>query len=518
MSSSENYSIQSIDGWETGLEAILNSAVDAIIIIDSDGKIQLVNPAAEKLFQYSSSEILGSNVKILMPEPFKSDHDLYIQNYLETGIRKIIGSGRQVIGRRKDSSTFPMHLSVGEFQVKGRQLFTGIVHDLSEQKMVEKVLHHAQKMEAMGQLTGGIAHDFNNLLTIIIGNLELLEMMLNDDVQKDLLTEAQEAAVLGARLIERLLAFSRKSLLEPVEIDTNELVIGLTDLLHRTLGELVDVSTVLENNLWKINADPAQLESALINLAVNARDAMPSGGKLILETRNSRIDSIYNGIEPNIIPGDYVQISVTDTGLGMSTSVRNQVFDPFYTTKESGRGTGLGLSMVYGFAKQSGGTVTVYSEEGIGTTINIYLPKYEPVQTFEKPNISDSYMTSINGESILVVEDDDRVRRLVLTQLQTFGYKTLEASNAKEAMKIIEKDSAIDLVFTDLIMPGGMSGYEMSKEIRKRYPDIAIVLTSGYAEELVNPENFTKFGLNVLRKPYRQMDLAQTMREVLDSD
>ena len=296
------------------LEALLNSAVDGIITIRKDGSIESVNPAAAKLFQYEVDEFLGQNVKFLMPDPWRHEHDAYLSNYLGTGQRKIIGIGRDVQGQRKDGSVFPMHLSVSEFNVNDEVFFTGIIHDLSERRAAEQALQQAQKMEAIGQLTGGVAHDFNNLLTVITGNLELMEMRLEDKNLRDLLGEAQEAADMGARLTERLLAFARRSQLEPKVVDLNELAIGLTDLLQRTLGSTISLSSTLGSGLWPVIVDPAQLESAIVNLAVNARDAMPDGGKLVLETRNVAIEDTDLADEIGIDPGDYVLLSVTDTG------------------------------------------------------------------------------------------------------------------------------------------------------------------------------------------------------------
>ena len=518
MTSSANKFTQSFGDGERSFQAIMEATVDAIIIIDSSGEIQLINRATEKLFLYKSEELFNNNVSMLMPDPFRSEHDSYIKNYLKSGNPKIIGIGRQVTGQRKDGTTFPMHLSVGEFQKNENQFFVGIIHDLTERKQVEEALQHAQKMESMGQLTGGIAHDFNNLLTIIIGNLELLDMKLDDNKHKELLTEAQEAADLGARLIERLLAFSRKGQLEPTIVNANELIVDLTELLHRTLGEHVDVSTVLDNNLWKISADPTQLESAIVNLSVNARDAMPDGGQLILETRNTTLDSTIQGLEAEVIPGDYVQLSVTDTGTGMPKSVKVQALEPFFTTKETGRGTGLGLSMVYGFMKQSEGFITIYSEESVGTTINLYFPRAEKHEIHKSTKMTEARASLNNNETILVVEDDNRVRRLVLTQLKDLGYKVLEATNAHEALNIVEKDNSIDLIFTDLVMPGGMSGIELGQEIQNSFPDKKVLLTSGYAEELVNPDKISNLNLNILRKPYRRSELSQAIRESLDSN
>ena len=279
------------------LRGILESAVIAIITIDDRGLIESVNPATERLFGYGAAELVGRNVNVLMPDPYRAEHDGYIHNYLKTGIRKIIGIGREVSGRRKDGGTFPIHLAVSEFEAKGRCYFTGMIHDLSDRKHVEVALREserrlaqAQKMEAVGQLTGGIAHDFNNLLLVITGNLELLETRVDGDDARALLKEAQNAAVLGAQLTEQLLTFARQRQLDPRVVCLNDLVIGVADMLRRTLGEQIVLSTSLARDLWETCADPCQLQSAIVNLAVNARDAMPKGGRLIVETRNVTVE------------------------------------------------------------------------------------------------------------------------------------------------------------------------------------------------------------------------------------
>jgi PAS domain S-box-containing protein len=497
------------------LEAILESAIDAIIAIDSRGLIETVNPATEALFQYQRSELVGRNITCLMPEPYQSAHDTYLRNYFSTGQRKIIGIGREVVGMRKDGTTFPMHLSVGEFEVDGQTYFTGIVHDLSKRERTEHALRQAQKMEAIGQLTGGIAHDFNNLLTVVIGNLELVDMMLSEQKPRDLLRQAQEAAELGSRLTDRLLTFARRQHLSSAHVDLNGSVLGLIDLLRRTLGEPIDLSTVLGPDLWPVWADRSQLESAIVNLAVNARDAMPLGGKLIVETRNVRVDSGYRTAEGDLTPGDYVHLSVTDSGTGMPAEVRDRVFEPFFTTKEAGRGTGLGLSMVYGFAKQSGGHVTIYSEVGQGTVVNIYLPRQIDRESTDVPDSETSPRTTGNGELILVVEDDERVRTLSLARLEQLGFRVLAAENGPQALEMIDQNPDIDLIFTDLVMPGGMSGYELCETVREKHPHIKLLLTSGYSEDLVNAENLAAMGLIVLRKPYRQADLMDSIAAAL---
>jgi PAS domain S-box-containing protein len=503
----------SLLGQARKLQAMLESAVDAIITIDGKGIITTVNPAAARLFGYEQHEFLGRNVHFLMPEPYHSEHDGYIHNYRTTGRRKIIGIGREVTGRRRDGTLFPMHLAVSEFEMDGRVHFTGIIHDLSATKATEMALRQAQKMEAMGQLTGGIAHDFNNLLTVIIGNLEMLEGKLTTPLQRELTTEALEAADLGARLTARLLAFARRSHLEPESVNLNNFVVGLTDMLHRTLGATIYLSNALTPNLWSARVDPSQVESAIVNLAVNARDAMPEGGRLLIETGNAAIDMDMSEKLDGLPPGDYVRLAVSDTGTGMPASVRERAFEPFFTTKEQGRGTGLGLSMIYGFAKQSGGLATIDSVEGKGTTVTIYLPRHrvEPVQLDE---MDGGAALPGGGQVILAVEDDHRVRKLTVTRLSQLGYTVLAAASGAEALELL-KSKAVDLLFTDVVMPGGMSGYELRQQVRALYPQMPVLLTSGYAEELAGNQVKPDADLKILRKPYRMADLAAAIDDAL---
>ncbi len=489
------------------LRGILESAVTAIITIDDGGLIESTNPATERLFGYAAAELIGQNVKMLMPEPYEAKHDGYITNYLETGVKKIIGIGREVSGRRKDGTTFPLHLSVSQFSADGRRYFTGVIHDLSDRKHVEEALREserrlaqAQKMEAVGQLTGGIAHDFNNLLLVIAGNHELLELQLDRDEQKVLLKEAQDAAMLGSKLTDQLLTFARRRHTDAQIIQLNDQVVGITDMLRRTLGEHVMLSTSLARNIWATRADTGQLQSAILNMAVNARDAMAQGGKLVIETRNIVLDADHADFHPELKPGEYVQLSI-------SADIRDRVFEPFFTTKEKSRGTGLGLAMVYGFVKQAGGQITIYSEPGHGTTFNLYFPRVDGAASGHSAK-NKSTADPEARETILIVEDDERVRQLTVTRLKLIGYQVLEASDGPKALDLLTKDHPVDLVFTDLVMPGGMSGREVASRARQLRPGIKVLLTSGYAEELIHGDDLEREQLKLLRKPYHQAELV----------
>jgi PAS domain S-box-containing protein len=501
---------------EARLRSILDTSPDAIITIDARGIIQSFSNAAEKLFGYEAGEVIGHNVKILMPSPHHENHDDYLRRYLETGEKRIIGIGRQVEARRKDGSIFPMQLAVGEVKLGEARLFSGFITDLSARVKMEEELRHAQKMEAIGQLTGGVAHDFNNLLTVISGNLEMLERRLKGNEDLEILKEAQEATQLGAELSKRLLAFGRRQSLLPKAVNLNSLVSGMTELLRRSLGETIAIETRLAVGLPTIMVDPGQIENTLLNLAVNARDAMPKGGRLIVETARAEIDSDYAAAYADVAPGRYVTLSVTDTGTGMSPEVRERAFEPFYTTKGAGAGTGLGLSMVYGFVKQSGGHVQLYSELGHGTTVRVYLPARGENSGAEGRPTDVSATRPACSETILVVEDDPRVRRVSVRRLKELGYTVIEADSGPAALKIIESGERFDILFTDIIMAGGMTGVDLARNVRRQRPDLKILFTSGYAEPAILKGGVLTEGAGWLGKPYSISELDGKLRELLD--
>jgi signal transduction histidine kinase/CheY-like chemotaxis protein len=412
---------------------------------------------------------------------------------------------------------------VSEFEADGRRYFTGMIHDISDRRHVEDALRESerrlaqsQKMEAVGQLTGGIAHDFNNLLLVITGNLELLEPHLTTDDARALLKEAQDAAALGSKLTDQLLTFARRRHMDAHVIQLNDLVVNIADMLRRTLGEHISLSTSLARDVWPTRADPSQFQSAIVNMAVNSRDAMPQGGKLVIETRNILLDADHADYQSELQPGQYVQFSISDTGAGMEASVRDRVFEPFFTTKEKGRGTGLGLAMVYGFVKQSGGHVTIYSEPRHGTTINLYFPRSDAPAT-PGDSTPNGGVAAPTREAILVVEDDSRVRQLTIKRLKLIGYRVLEAADGPTALEIVKRGEPVDLVFADLIMPGGLSGRDVAIQARDIRPGIKILLTSGYAEELVRGDDPQRDNFKVLRKPYQQADLVAALREVFSN-
>lgn len=502
---------------EAHLRSILDTVPESMIVIDEGGIINSFSAAAEHLFGYDSDEVCGRNIKMLMPSPDRDAHDGYLARYMATGERRIIGYGRVVTGQRKDKSQFPMELNVGEAVVNGKRIFTGFIRDLTSRHRIEEELRQSQKMEAIGQLTGGLAHDFNNLLTVISGNLEMLEGRLSDERQLMLLREAQGAAEDGAKLTGQLLAFGRRQPLNPKLVDVGSLVSGFSDLLRRTIGETIELRTVVTGAANEASIDASQLQNALLNLALNARDAMPRGGKLSIEISRVRLDVDYAQMYSNVRTGDYVLITVSDTGVGMTPDVKEKAFEPFFTTKGVGAGTGLGLSMVYGFAKQSGGHIQLYSEPGQGTSVRLFLPSAHrpPHETLAADPTAKAPMIPGGTEKILVVEDDPRVRRVAVARLTDFGYSVVEVQNGMEALEQLERNDDIALLFTDIVMPGGLTGDELANQVRAMRPDIKVLLTSGYAEPEIAGRELAQSG-SWLKKPYTARELAVRLRELLD--
>jgi PAS domain S-box-containing protein len=499
------------------LKALVETAVDGVIMIDGQGLIQMFNPACEKLFGYEAAEVIGQNVSILMPRPYREEHQTYLENFHRTGEKKIIGIGREVTGQRKDGSIFPMDLSVGEAKHgDGESIFVGIIHDLTERKQTEAQLIQAQKMETVGQLSGGIAHDFNNLLTVVVGNAEVLSESLRARPDLQHLADSIVAAgERGAELTQRLLAFSRRQTLQPADIDCNALVRGMEKLLRRMLPEAISVKTILNADVWTAYADPGQLENAILNLAINARDAMPDGGTLTVTTANVPLDERYRDLHPEVNPGEYVMVSVTDDGSGMPKEVLDHVFEPFFTTKEVGKGSGLGLSMVYGFVKQSNGHVAIYSEPALGTTVRIYLPAVATSADKSPTLVPAETVAETGKESVLVAEDDPFVRSYAVTCLSSLGYKVIEAIDGREALHKLTEGAEADILFTDVVMPGGINGWELAERARQIRPGLKVLLTSGYALETLAERGRLPKGAVILNKPYRKAELARRLREAL---
>jgi PAS domain S-box-containing protein len=507
---------ESLQARKARLRSILETAPEAIITINAAGIVESFSTAAEHLFGYAADEVIGKNVSLLMPSPDRDRHDSYLQRYLTTGEARIIGIGRVVQGRRKDGTIVPVELAVGEIELKGERIFTGFLRDLTARQHMEQELRQAQKMEAIGQLAGGIAHDFNNLLTVILGNLEMLQKRLKaDERQQVLIDEMRETAELGAQLTDRLLTFGRRQSLQPRPVDVGQLMAETSTLLRRTLGEAIDVHTSVKSDLSMALADPGQLQNAMLNLALNARDAMPRGGTLVMEAQEVELDADYVQTHPQARLGRHVMVAVSDTGIGMPRDVLERAFEPFFTTKGVRAGTGLGLSMVYGFVTQTGGHVHLYSEVGLGTTVRMYLPIARDVRVPEAPADEAADALAGRGETILVVEDDAGVRRVSVRRVKELGYRVVEAENGPAALQCLEAGAHIDLLFTDVIMPGGMTGVELAQRVQRQFPSTAVLLTSGYAEpKLLQFDGIEEWTL--LKKPYTAANLSKTLRDVLD--
>jgi len=500
------------------LSNTINSMVDAVLVADATGKVVISNPAAERLMGIvagSEPQVWSEPNEVIGPDGVARlsleerplmravrgervvNYSMSARNKLQNKVSQLVATG----GPIRDRS--------------GRITGAVVVYrDVTATRETERQLQQAQKMEAVGELTGGIAHDFNNILTVITGTIEILADAVADKPGLAAVAKMiDEAAGRGADLTQRLLAFARRQPLEPRKIDVNALVIDATKLLRPTLGEHIEIKTALAGNLKTAHVDPHQLSSALLNLAINARDAMPQGGKLTLETSNVHLDENYAKANTEVQPGDYVLIAVSDTGEGIPADIRDRVFEPFFTTKDVGRGTGLGLSMVYGFTKQSGGHIKIYSEVGHGTTIRLYLPQASGEA--EVPEDISVQPVESGSETILVVEDDSLVRNYVVAQLKSLGYDVLTAANAVEALKIIKREKTLDLLFTDVIMPGEMNGRQLSDAAAKLRPDLKVLFTSGYTENAIVHHGRLDPGVLLLAKPYRKADLGRMIRQAL---
>jgi len=427
---------------------------------------------------------------------------------------------RMGIHRRMDS---PIEVKRGQFwyaaneQVLPDNSVVVRLTDITQRKAAEERLLQAQRLETVGKLTGGVAHDFNNLLAIVLGNLDLVvEDLPPDHPHHELLDSAIAAAGRGATLTQRLLAFSRRQALAPRTIDANELVAGMDNLLRRTLGAQVQIDVVAAGELWLCEADPSQLENALLNLAINARDAMPDGGRLIIETRNAHLDEAYAVQAAELRPGQYVMIAVSDTGRGIPHEVLPHIYEPFFTTKGVGEGSGLGLSMVYGFVKQSEGHISVYSEPGQGTTFKIYLPRSHACKPSDRDGARELPVSHGRQERILLVEDDPDLRAMAVKLLDGLGYRVTPAEHGAAAIVAFENGRGFDLVLTDAVLPGSLNGRALAHELKRRDPELKVLFMSGYAETALLTGGRMEIGASLLQKPFRREDLARKVRQVLD--
>ena len=480
------------------------------VMIHRDTKIVYVNQSAARIYGTTPERMVGRSVL-----DYCSVEDL---RRGEESIRKPVSPAWKLRGRREDGSTVWVEVNARAVDWEGEPARQVTIVDVSEKQRAEEALLHAQKLESLGQLTGGIAHDFNNLLGVISGNLELLREQMDPRGDHASYIEASLRSVRrGAELSKRLLAFARKQSLKPEPTNLNDLVESMTTILQRTLGETINVEPKLTADPWPALIDPGQMENVLLNLALNARDAMPHGGRLLLETANLSLDHDLVK-DPTVIPaGDYLKLTVRDTGTGMTPEVLAKAFEPFFTTKDVGVGSGLGLAMIYGFVQQSAGHIYIDSKPGAGTTIHLYLPRAAqsyPARHGGKPKSANA---SGNNEVVLVVEDDSDLRDLAVLLLNRMGYRTHEAADGQMALLLLEKLPHVDLLFTDLVLPQGMSGAEIAKAARKRFPGLKVLFTSGYGESASFEDVLPDAKVEMISKPYRREVLAKRLQEVLAS-
>jgi PAS domain S-box-containing protein len=493
----------------------------AIYMLSPQGIITNWNVGAERIKGYRGEEVIGTHFSRFYTEPDRAAG--MPQRSLDTAATegKFESEGWRV---RKDGSRFMAHVLVDAIRDETGALvgFAKITRDITERQKAAELLeqtraklYQSQKIEAVGKLTGGVAHDFNNVLQIIGGNLELLKRSVaGDPVASDRLMTAVEAVERGARLSSQLLAFARRQPLQPMAVNLGRLLRGMDDLLRRALGESIEVETVVAGGLWNTLIDPNQLENVILNVAINARDAMSGSGKLTLELGNSMLDDMYAAANPDVTAGQYVVLAITDTGSGMTPDVLERAFDPFFTTKPEGVGTGLGLSMAHGFVKQSGGHIKIYSEPGHGTTVRIYLPRSLEAEA-TMPVRAAGPVTG-GSETILVVEDDPAVQATVVELLAELGYRVLRAADAQAALHIIESGTHIDLLFSDVVMPGPVRSPDMAKKAKQMLPALEVLFTSGYTQNAIVHGGRLDPGVELLSKPYRREDLAIKIRRLLD--
>jgi PAS domain S-box-containing protein len=507
---------QSLVDSEQLAQAIIKTALDAFVQLDDAGVILDWSPHAEAMLGWTRSEAVGAKVgNLIVPELQRVAHKQRLAQFLGEVAGGTEGWRYEAPSLHRDGSEIFTEVSLTALRRGDGYIINAFIRNITQKRAAEEQLIQAQKMESVGQLTGGIAHDFNNMLTVITGTIEILAEGVQD--QPDLASIAKmisDAADRGSELTANLLAFARKQPLQPAKIDLNELVKEAARLLEPTLGRQIEIETTLSDYLWPAHVDPGQLKSALVNLAINARDAMPDGGKLTFATNNISLDGPVGAARGLDLPGDYVVVEVTDTGTGIPAAIRDKIFEPFFSTKETGKGTGLGLSMVFGFAKQSGGNIEVRSEDGCGTNFKIYLPRAEEAVLRLPP--TDNLQSPGGAETILCVEDDPSVRVYAIAQLESLGYKVLVASNAAEALAIADTGAEFDLLFTDIVMPGKLNGRQLAEAMALQRSSLRVLFTSGYTYHALTRHGRVAPDIRLLVKPYRRAELARMLRLCLD--
>ena len=503
---------------EARTRAILESALDCVVSIDHEGRIVEFNPAAVRTFGYERAEVLGRPmVDLIVPPELRESHRAGLSRYLETGQARVLGRRIEITGLRRDGEIFPVELTITRVDLPGPPLFTGYLRDLSETRLLERQFAEAQKLEAVGRLAGGIAHDFNNVMTIIAGYAALLRGRLEaDGAAHDELDEIDVATERASSLTRQLLAFSRRDLLQPRVFPVNDVVLQAERMLDRLISEDVEITTRLEAEAGWVFADPGQLEQVILNLAINARDAIAAGGTIRIETGDVELDELDASQHLGAQPGPHVMLAVSDTGAGMDEETQSHLFEPFFTTKEPEKGTGLGLATVYAIVTQAGGSVRVNSELGRGTSVTVYLPRVaapdgEPhTATAEQPQLQRGF------ETVLIVEDEDAVRGLLSHVLEAHGYRVLAASGGEEAIGLVrEHADDLDLMVTDLVMRD-VTGQKLADEVRTTRPGLPILFMSGYADSMPELDSSGGHRSAFVPKPFTAEALARAVRRILD--
>jgi PAS domain S-box-containing protein len=503
------------------LDLIMARMADAVLLVDADAAILFANTAAKELL--GEHAVVGWKAWATTYEAYHAD-EITPLGFGEWPLMRALHGENvdnvdMVLRSKGDERKVHLTISGRPIESVGHNACGAVLvlRDVTVLKETERLLRDSQKMDAIGQLTGGVAHDFNNILTVITGTIDILGRGVADrPTLANIARMIDEAATRGADLTRQLLAFARKQPLHPQVTDVNALVVDTAQLLRPTLGQQIEIESMLEDGIWPAMIDGTQLSTALLNLALNARDAMPNGGKLTLETANVSLDQAYTQAHSETRPGPYVMVTVKDTGSGIPAALHHKVFEPFFTTKEVGKGTGLGLSMVYGFVKQSGGHIEIHSEEGKGTAIKLYFPRSDE-ESLAHNNTSGPPLRG-GDETILVVEDDALVRKYVISQLKSLGYAPVAAANATDAIALVERGQTFDLLFTDIVMPGGMNGRELADEMARRRPGARVLYTSGFTENAIVHQGRLDPDVALLSKPYRKLDLAQMVRKALDPE
>jgi len=500
---------------EKMIVALLESASQAILSIDQSGHIILANRRTEEVFGYTREELLGARIEILLPESKRRMHSRNREDYFARPHVRPMGIGMDLAGRHRDGTEFPVEVSLSYVETDDGMFAIAFVSDISQRKRLEEQLLHAQKMEAVGRLAGGVAHDFNNMLTVIGGyNRMILDELSALDPLRGYAEEILKAADRAGAITNQLLAFSRRQIVKPQVLQINMMIAQTDKMLRRLIGEDIHLQLALDHQVGNIRADPGHVEQAIVNLVVNARDAMPQGGRLTIETSNVHLDENYVRTHLGVVPGEFVMVAVSDTGIGMDAETRRHIFEPFFTTKEKGKGTGLGLATVYGIVKQAGGDIWVYSEPGRGSTFKLYFPRVADPISDGAPGQAEAGVSNGN-ETILLVEDEQAVRELTLRMLHQLGYKVLTADSGAEAVRLTKMHAdEIALLLTDVVMPG-MSGRELADDLLASRPTLKVLFLSGYTESTVLHHGVLESGVDFLPKPFSREVLGKKLREIL---